>query len=62
MPSGGLKRAPLTDVSNLQMQQLDGAGDVKRTKLDHPDTAPGEVAAEAPASIDAVAAAESAQS
>jgi hypothetical protein len=40
---GGVKRPPLTDVSNIQ--QMDGTGEAKKIKLDHPPekTVDGEV-------------------
>lgn len=33
-PTAGVKRPALTDVSNLQLQQLDGTSDVKKPKID----------------------------
>ncbi|KAK5171221.1 DNA repair protein rad52 [Saxophila tyrrhenica] len=59
---GGVKRAPLTDVSNLQMQQTDGPADPKKPKLDHPEKAMNEaVGGEQHQTTDASAAAVSAQ-
>lgn len=59
--AGGVKRAPLTDVSNLQMQQLDGASDGKRTKLDHPEQPAEDAANQAQQNVDESAALPTAQ-
>ncbi|KAK5688730.1 DNA repair protein rad52 [Elasticomyces elasticus] len=36
----GVKRPPLADVSNAQLNQMDGAGDAKKTKTESSDKAP----------------------